>query len=319
MTSLPPLRHLRVAFLASLVAALLVSTLACAGRRGGSSASAEDKQSFEYQGRTRSYVVRAPAGITRTSAPLPVVFVLHGGGGNAGNAEQMTGFTRLVERERIIVVYPEGTGRFRNRLLTWNAQHCCGPAMTERVDDVGFISALIDTLAAHYPVDQRRVYATGMSNGGMMSHRLGRELSARITAVAPVVGAVFGDEAPPARPVSALMINGLLDKAVPAQGGNSGGRGASAWDGMPAKPNIDQGTYWARYNACDATPRLNERGSVLHWTYRCPAGRAVELYQLMDNGHAWPGGKSGSRLGDTPSTAIDGTEVIWAFFKPLSR
>lgn len=319
MTSLTRLRRVRAAVLTTLLAPLLASTLACAGRRAEPGASGEAKQSFEHNGRTRSYVVRAPAGVTRSSTPLPVVFVLHGGGGNAGNAEQMTGFTRLVERERIIVVYPEGTGRFRNRLLTWNAQHCCGPAMTERVDDVGFISALIDTLAAHYPVDQRRVYATGMSNGGMMSHRLGRELSTRITAVAPVVGAVFGDEAPPERPVSALMINGLLDKSVPAQGGLSGGRGASAWDGMPARPNIYQGTYWARYNACDATPRLDERGSVLRWTYRCPAGRAVELIQLKDNGHAWPGGKSGSRLGDTPSTAIDATDVIWAFFKPLTR
>jgi len=319
MTLIPNARRIRIALLASVLAPLVASSLACAGRRAEPGASSEAKQSFEHKGRTRSYIVRAPSGVTRNSTPLPVVFVLHGGGGHAANAEEMTGFTRLVERERIIVVYPEGTGRLRNRLLTWNAQHCCGPAMTERVDDVGFISALIDTLAAHYPVDQRRVYATGMSNGGMMSHRLGRELSTRITGVAPVVGAVFGDEAPPERPVSALMINGLLDKSVPAQGGPSGGRGASSWDGMPARPNIDQGTYWARYNACDATPRLDERGSVLRWTYRCPAGRAVELIQLKDNGHAWPGGKSGSRLGDAPSTAIDATEVIWAFFKPLTR
>ncbi len=307
----------------ALLALSLLAVAACAGRSATRAARgiSDDRRSFAFNGLTRSYIVRTPAGIGRpgTSPGLPVVLVLHGGGGNAVNAEAMSGFSTLVERERIIVVYPEGTGRFRTMLLTWNAQHCCGSAMEQRVDDVGFISALIDTLAAQYPIDRNRVYATGISNGAMMSHRLGRELSSRITAVAPVVGAVFGDEPPSGGAVSALMINGLLDKSVPAEGGPPGGRGKDAWDGMHPRPNIDQATYWARMNRCDPTPQRSERGAVVHLTYRCPAGRAVELYQLKDNGHAWPGGASGSRRGDTPSTAIDATEVIWAFFKPLSR
>ena len=136
----------------------------------------------------------------------------------------MTGFTRKVEPERILVVYPEGSGRFKTRPLTWNVGHCCGHALEKRVDDVGFISALIDKLSAQYPVDPARIYVTGMSDGAMMSHRIGNELSPRIAAIAPVVGALFGDEAPPTRAVSALMINGLLDKSVPPQGGPTGGR-----------------------------------------------------------------------------------------------
>jgi polyhydroxybutyrate depolymerase len=251
---------------------------------------------------------------------LPVVVVLHGGGGNAENAEKMTGFTALVERERVIVVYPEGTSkRARVKLLTWNAGHCCGFAMESRVDDVGFIAAMLDAVASAYPVDLDRIYVTGMSNGAMMTHRLGRELSPRIAAIAPVVGALFGDEPPAKSPVAALMINGLLDKSVPAQGGPTGGRSSSAWDGTPTRPNLEQGTYWARANGCDITPRLSESGTVITWRYACPAGRAVEVLQLRDNGHAWPGGERGSRLGDKPSTAIDATEVMWAFFRAHPR
>ncbi len=292
----------RLAFVASLLAAPSLVLPA-------------QERTLIHGGRTRSYVVRAPRGATRASAPMAVVIVLHGGGGNAANAEQMAGFTRLVERERIIVVYPNGTGRRRDRLLTWNATHCCGPAMEGKVDDVGFIDALLDALRASYAVDDRRIYVTGMSNGAMMTHRIGRELSHRIAAIAPVVGAVFGDEVPATSPVAAVIFNGLKDESVPAQGGRGNGIGQRAWDGVPPRPNLDQGTYWSGVNGCAAAPRMTEEDRVIHWTWTCPAGRAVELYQLRDNGHAWPGGRAGSRRGDKPSTSVDATEVMWAFFK----
>lgn len=299
---------------------LLAASPSAAQRRSARRQQGKELQSFTFQGIKRNYIVRAPEGAVRSGAKLPVVLVLHGGGGNANNAETMTGFTRLVERERIIVVYPEGTSqRERIRLDTWNAGHCCGYAMTERVDDVGFIDALFDTLAARYPIDPDRLYATGMSNGGMMSHRLGRELQHPLAAIAPVVGAVFGDERAPSRPVSALMINGLLDKSVPPDGGLTGGRGAKAWDGTPMRPQEAQGAFWAKANDCAPEPRKETRGVIVHWRYDCPAGRAVEWYQLADMGHAWPGGERGSRLGDAPSTAINATDVIWAFFKAHPR
>lgn len=277
------------------------------------------QRTLQHEGRARSYVVRAPRGITRTGVPLPVVMVLHGGGGNAANAEEMTGFTRLVERERILVVYPNGSGVFKSKLLTWNAGHCCGKAMEDRRDDVGFLDAVLDAVIAAYPVDTRRIYVTGMSNGAMMAHRVGRELSHRVAAIAPVVGAVFGDETRAASPVAAIIFNGLQDKSVPSQGGLGNGIGQRAWDGTPARPNLDQGNYWADVNGCTNSPRVTDDGRTVHWTWTCPAGRAVELLQLKDNGHAWPGGRAGSRRGDTPSTSLDATEVMWAFFRAHPR
>ena len=109
------------------------------------------RQTLTFDGIARSYVVRVPGDLTEHDGPVPLVLVLHGGGGNAGYAESMTGFTAKAEKEEFIVVYPEGTGRFLKRHLTWNAGHCCGIAMERRVNDVGFIGALIDKLLADYP------------------------------------------------------------------------------------------------------------------------------------------------------------------------
>jgi polyhydroxybutyrate depolymerase len=249
---------------------------------------------------------------------MPLVVVLHGGGGNAANAEKMTGFTTKAANEGFIVVYPEGTGRLRDKFLTWNAGHCCGYAMDRKADDVGFINALLDQLLADYPIDPKRIYMTGMSNGGMMSHRLGIELAHRFAAIAPVVATVFGDETVPVQPVSALMLNGMLDKSVPYAGGPTGGR-PDAWDGTPAQPAMVQAEFWAQANNCVKAPEQQEQGALLLWRYRCPSGKAVELYLIKDNGHAWPGGEKGSHRGDKPSPSVDATAVIWEFFKGHSK
>lgn len=275
---------------------------------------ADDARTLVFNGSTRSYVVRTPASLPKDGARVPLVLVFHGGGGNAANAERMTRFTEKARKEGFIVVYPEGSGRMRTRLLTWNAGHCCGYAMQQRVDDVGFVNALIDELIRTYPIDTRRIYATGMSNGAMMAHRIGIELSHRIAAIAPVVGTIFGDEKRPSQPVPALIINGLLDKHVPPDGGQSRGPGANAWDGTPARPAVDQAAFWAEANGCKEKPTEREDATRIEQVYSCPAGRDVKLVLLKDNGHAWPGGRRGSRLGDLPSTSLNATDAIWEFF-----
>ncbi len=277
------------------------------------------RQTLQYDGDPRSYVVRVPRGLLESKGKIPLVLVLHGGGGNAEITERMTGFTAKAEKEGFIVVYPEGSSRFKDKLLTWNAGHCCGYALNNKVDDVGFISALIGKLIRDYPVDPGRVYVTGISNGGMMSHRLGSELPQKITAIAPVVGALFGDEKMPAQPVSALMINGMLDKSVPYQGGPPGGRFPGAWDGTPVKAAIAQAEFWAQTNHCAADPVIEERGPIIRRLYRCPGGKAVEWLLLKDTGHTWPGGQRGFRGADDPGSSLIATDVIWNFFKAQGR
>jgi polyhydroxybutyrate depolymerase len=270
-------------------------------------------------GRQRLYVVHDYG----TGTPAPVVIVLHGGGGNAENAVMMTGFDAVAARDRFIAVYPDGTAAYtRNRLLTWNAGHCCAAAMDAGVDDVGFIGAVIEALVASKRADPSRVYVTGMSNGGMMAHRLGRELSAKIAAIAPVVGAVFGDEPPPQAPMPAFIVVGAEDQNVPPAGGPLairvllGRRRAADRDVAPA---IAQAEYWARHNGC-GEPKQSETAAYrkTEWT-ACRSGAPVVFLSVAGNGHAWPGGAPGRANAAQPTRAFDATQAMWAFFKTQTR
>ena len=138
----------------------------------------------------RTYEIHLP-GNHAPDKPVAVVIVLHGGGGNAANAERMSGMSTKADKEGFIAVYPNGTAaRPNGQLLTWNAWRCCGAALDRKVDDVSFIRSVVDDVARHYPVDRKRIYATGLSNGGMLSYRLGCEAGDLFAAIAPVAGAL---------------------------------------------------------------------------------------------------------------------------------
>jgi polyhydroxybutyrate depolymerase len=305
------LKRRTLVFSSILVSSALAA--ACSGRRMAAPDAQSGNLTIQHDGRTRSYLLRVPAELPSNGGRVAVVLVLHGGGGNAASAESMTEFTPLARSEGFIVAYPEGSAR-RGRLLTWNAGHCCGHAMQERVDDVGFLSTLIDDLLRRYPIDPNRVFVTGMSNGAMMSHRVGIELSSKVAAIAPVVGGTFGDEWSSGQGVSAVMINGMLDRSVPYEGGSPGGLFFSSWDGTPVRPAREQASFWAQNNGCASEPTSSDRVAYVHVRYSCRAPLGVEFYSVRDNGHAWPGGQRGSRLGDSPSQALNATRVIWEFF-----
>src|SRR4030042_1455717 len=109
---------------------------------------------------------------------MPLVIVLHGGGGTAQSTAGMTGMNVKADSSGVIAVYPNGNGRVSDeKLLTWNAGNCCGYALDNNIDDVGFIRELIDKLEKKLAIDKARIYATGISNGGMMSYRLACELA----------------------------------------------------------------------------------------------------------------------------------------------
>lgn len=270
-------------------------------------------KTIEHNGIERSYIIR---GSTRPNAPL--VIVLHGGAGNAKHAEQATGFTKKANKEGFLVAYPNGTGRF-DKFLTWNANHCCGYAMKQNIDDVGFISAMIDRIAADYNIDTKRVYVTGISNGGGMAHRLGIELSHKITAIAPVSASIFGDEPSPKNRVSAIFINGALDDRVLMNGGLSG-KNSKARDGTPPLAVIEQANFWAKANGCNLRPNQSSFNSqVTLQNYSCNGAIEVKHYLVKDGGHSWPGGKRTYRRAEKPSDSLNATDLIWDFFKNKSK
>jgi len=297
---------------------LLLLALAIASTAIAQPANTPVRNTLVHDAIERGYYIVAPPSALAGTALVPMVLVLHGGGGNGLNAMEMTGFDRKAVEEGFVAVFPEGTGR--TALLTWNADHCCAYAMREKVDDVGFIGALIDELIRSHPVDPARIYVTGMSNGAMMTHRIAIAMPDRIAAIAPVVGALFGDEPRPAGPVPAIIINGADDAVIPYAGGpppraDGGMLFANAWDGAELMPSLRQASFWSLANGCGVgVPPTVETAAYTLWTYDCPAGADVELYLVQGNGHAWPGGIAARAAADAPTQDFDATGVIWAFF-----
>src|SRR5829696_1447046 len=270
------------------------------------------KRTITVGGRVRSYLLHIPPSPNR-GKPMPVVIVLHGGGGNAEGMAQTSGFTVKADEERFIVIYPNGTGRLRNRLLTWNGGNCCGYAHENNIDDVSFIRALIGQVRTELTVDGRRIFVTGFSNGGMMSYRLACELSDQIAAVAPVAGALNFEKCDPVRPVSLVAFHGTADEHVLYEGGEPKRR-------VDRNPRTDRSVaeairYWVRRDQCAEGVEQERRGGVIIDDYTgCRDGSGVRLYTLEGRGHAWPGGMAWARGGDGPATAVKATDAMWEFF-----
>ncbi len=299
---------------------------------------------LEHDGMTRHFRVHLPArraGVDRPREKLPVVLVFHGGGGNIDGMVRTSGMDGAADEFGFIAVYPAGTGPIKGKLLTWNAGRCCGSAMQDGVDDVGFVTGLIDDLAERYGIDRRRVYATGHSNGALMSYRLACELAGRIAAVAPNGSQGLPGECRPSRPVPVLHIHGTEDRCALYGGGECGGCFADFFRdlGLPVKrktwscpPVPEAVSGWASKNRCSGeTETTLEQGDVRCDTYRGCAGDAdVTLCTVDGGGHTWPGGDYGPQICRTrPDGAlcrrwrqgvgeinrdIDANEVMWEFF-----
>jgi polyhydroxybutyrate depolymerase len=269
-------------------------------------------------GQARSYRLHLPPKIDRLG-PWPLVLVFHGGGGDPASAERLTRFSELADRAGFIAVYPEGIGK------NWNdgREHPYAGAFRDRIDDVAFVSALLDALAEELAVDPRRIYATGISNGAIFVNYLAASLSSRIAAIAPVAGSIavpFDARFAPAQPVSVLMMNGTEDPLVPYGGGGvaRGRRGEVI--------GVDSAVRkWASANRCVGAPRTAElpdidqtdgcRGFAVTWA-DCQDGAAVALYRLEGGGHTWPGGSQylpDFIIGQT-CRDFDATTETWKFF-----
>lgn len=256
----------------------------------------------------RSYVLHVPANLDHNN-PAPLVLVFHGRLGTGQLMEQMTGFSEMAN-QGFIVAYPDGIGR------SWNAGHGVGLAESEGVDDVGFIARLIDALSAEFKIDPRRIYAAGMSNGGMFAYRLACELKGRIAAVASVAGPLppqIADHCNQAGPLSILHIHGTADRIVPWEGGetSSGGKILS----VDATMHL-----WAGAQKCSEQSVITfSKGNVSCQSYsNCSTGAAVSLCRVEGGGHTWPGSQPAGILeavvGPT-NQDVNATAMIWTFFE----
>ena len=287
---------------------MTVSTAAAAER-------ALAPHTIEVDGITRSYHLHVPSAVGPTPAPLVLVF--HGGGGTGPGTERLTRFTALADREGFLVAFPEGVEK------NWNdgREFTSSRAHRDHVDDVAFVTALIDAIGRAHAVDPRRVYATGISNGGIFSHYLAAHLSARIAAIAPVVGGIADPPDAwlrPEQPVSVLMLQGTRDPLVPYHGG------AVAFGRGKIIDTEEAARRWAALNGGREPVREplpadgKDRCGGLRTIY--PGGRdgsEVTLVRLDGGGHTWPGGAQylPELLIGRVCRDFDATVLIWDFFK----
>jgi polyhydroxybutyrate depolymerase len=281
----------------------------------------DDRRPLSVEGIEREYLLHVPAAVVE-GKPAPVVLAFHGGGANAQQMISFSGLNELAEREGFLVVYPGGTGRV-DRARTWNAGNCCGYAQRRQIDDVQFVRRLLDDLHQTTPIDERRIWATGMSNGAMMCYRLASELSDRIAAIAPVAGPMGTESCHPARPVPVCHFHGTEDQFAPFRGGR-GARSLTRTHFYSVEHSIRQ---WVRANGCSAEPRIEELPVIVEdgtkiarTTYAGGRdGAEVVLYTIHGGGHTWPGRQpSLTRLG--PSTRnLSANEAMWEFFRRFQR
>ncbi len=295
-----------------LFSALLL--LACSSTT--SNVRADSLHTLTYDGLERTYILHVPPSYNERH-PVPLVISLHGGGGNAGHQRRVSDFNRLADDKGFIVVYPNGTGQRQDAILTWNGGTCCGYAMTNNVDDVGFIRALIAELASTYAIDPKRIYVTGISNGGIMAYRLACEASDVIAAIAPVAGTLNYEPCQPTHPVAVIHIHGTDDTHLPY----NGGVGPDSRVGVNFASVQESVGFWTAFNGCDPQPQTTSSADIQHQVWSgCRDGAAVELYTIIGGKHAWPGSNGpGWAGGDEPTQSISASDVIWDFFAAHPR
>lgn len=275
----------------SLVACLQIGTLV------GPVGHCAEQRSLVHGNRARTYLIHLPAGPDR-STPAALVFCLHGYGSTARWIEKESGLSLLADREGFIAVYPNAVPLGPKQKQTWNGGGAY-QIWTRGLDDVGFISALIDELSRAYAIDSARIYAFGHSNGGFMAHHLGARLPNRLAAIACCSGLLARSDFVGGPPVSVIHFHGKRDPTVPYRGMPKGG-----WPGVERAMSL-----WARRNRCSRKAEIlrdDDQTRVRKWAGPHGSGDVV-LCELKTWGHD---------LARTDKGApINAVEEAWEFFK----
>lgn len=262
----------------------------------------------------RAYHVHVPPSYDGKK-PVPVVLALHGATMNGRLMEWYCGLDQKADEAGFVVVYPNGTGP-APILLAWNAGPLFAALSKNKVDDVAFLGKVLDDVAEVVNVDSKRVFATGISNGGMMCYRLAAELSDRIAAVAPVAGTMAIEGCAPKRPVPVLHIHGTADNLVPYEGPSK------KYPAFVKFQSVEESVAaWVKINGCKdkaetaELPTRLDKYKVVRKCYNSGKdGAEVILFTVEQGGHSWPGQPSpGAWLGPATRNVI-ANDVIWEFF-----
>lgn len=266
---------------------------------------------------TRKYLVHVPPSYNLNIA-TPLVMAFHGGGGdmNYMAKDEYYGLISKSNKEGFVVIFPNGYSKFpAGKFATWNAGNCCGDARDKKIDDVSFVRTIVSNISGQMNIDRNRIFATGMSNGGMMSYVVACELPDVFKAIAAVAGTDNTISCSHKSPISILHIHAKNDDHVLFNGG--AGEGAfkdeskvTNFTSVPASI-----AKWVGYNQCQGAPTrvLTVNGAYCDLYNECAGGTQVKLCVTDTGAHSWPGGHK--PRGEAPSQAISANDMLWDFFK----
>lgn len=224
-------------------------------------------------------------------APLPLLLAFHGSSGTPARFEGVTALSKLVDKEKFLVIYPEGlNGNWRTR------------GQDEAEPDIAYIKAVLDDAKARVKIDAKRIYAVGYSNGAQMVWRLACLAPETLSGMALVAGNYMAHEdCKTGAPLSTLLFHGMNDRSLPYEGSK-----------LAQGPRVFASSR-AKLNGCTDRPRIifQEEEVVGEAWENCSGNAAVQLYTIKDKGHSWPGAAH-----PDATTTISASELIWRFLNP---
>jgi polyhydroxybutyrate depolymerase len=253
-------------------------------------ATGDNRSELQQGANLRRYNVYVPSSVA-PDVRVPLVLDFHGNGSSGAQEQGGSGWQQKADAEGFIAVFPEGIGN------GWNVGNCCGRALSENIDDVGFARAIVEAVSEAACIDDKRVYATGISNGAGLAHRLACEAADVFAAIAAASADLVTDPGMPARPISELSVRGESDRLVAYEGGNTGSTG---WYSPGAKGTLE---LWKNIDGCTGTPMRTLEYCETFAT--CEAGVEVTLCSLPGVGHI---------LYDN-ALGFEVPEVAWAMFE----
>lgn len=297
--------------------AVIVALASCRGHAVASSAdwtAGTSTREVRVDDAMRSYVVHLPAGARRNrigvGVSFPVVIVLHGSGADGETVETQSGMDRFADSMHFVVAYPNGVAGLFGLGSDWNAGKCCGNAARNNVDDLAFLRATLDDIARHVPVDRRRVFVAGFSDGGRMAYRVACDAAPMVAAVGVVAGSVVDDSCVPARAVPLIVFHGTADRDVPFSDPPQA-TAATPLLSADAPPSV---RFWATTNRCQDPITRREAPHVTRLQFAVCHGADVVFYNIDGGGHAWPGGEKDGDDGAVPTTELNASAAMLRFF-----
>lgn len=288
---------------------VVIAVVACSPAGQSLPVQLEKERTVTVNNTERTYRLFVPPS-NKPNVPSPLVFVFHGGGMTSEMMADGTQFYLVAEKHNFIVVFPQGIKKLWYNIVPVEF------ANDKSIDDMAFVRAMLKQIQSEYSIDPKRIYATGVSLGGILSYKLACQMSDTFAAVAPVSASMTTTDCDPKSPVAVLHIHAKDDQNIPF----TGGRGRHTARGNSFPPVTDGLEFWRKENGCqEKHDEISKAAESECWAYTgCTSKKPVDLC-MVEGGHQWPGQYKRALFqilaGVEVAKSFPASEKIWDFFE----